>query len=84
MSHLSAHCSRLDKSNCNMSASCEVVIRRYNRQSSANNQQVELMQPGRSFIYNKMSKGPKTDPRGTLLVTLTGSEIEPSQTTYCV
>ena len=56
----------------------------YSRQSSVNKWQVEFMPRGRSFMNMRNSRGPSIEPCETPLITLAGSEIQPSHTTCCV
>ena len=52
------------------------------RQSSANRRTVDFTASGRSLIWHKNSRGPRTVPCGTPESTLTDSDSSPSTTTF--
>ena len=53
------------------------------RQSSANSLTLEVTTLGKSLIYIKNSRGPKTAPWGTPEITFVVWDLEPSTTTVC-
>ena len=83
MPHASPQRSRASRSACRASWSARLCTGRYMRQSSANNLTWEVTTLGRSFMWIKNSKGPRTVPWGTPDKTLAGLEYFPSTSTDC-
>jgi len=79
--HLASHFCKLLRSDWRMLVSWVVLICLYKRQSSANNHDEEAAS-GKSLIWN--SRGPRTVPCGTPLITGWGDEVDPSQRTLWV
>ena len=78
-----SHCSRASMSFWSCKQSSLVVIGRKIKLSSANSLVEEPgdMDSGRSFIYSKKRRGPRTVPCGTPEETVTESEEAPSSST---
>ena len=84
--HVDSHCSRASRSCCNWMQSSCVFMGRKIKLSSANSlvEEPAEMDSGRSLIYSKKRRGPRTVPCGTPEETGTESEEAPSSTTRCV
>ena len=84
MSHCLSHCWSASKSDCRSAASWWVWISLYMRQSSANNLVLdERTHLGRSCMYIRNNRGPRTVPWGTPDVTGLVSDDFPSRMTVC-
>ena len=70
----SDHSSILCGSDCGKLLSSAFLIFFHILVSSANNFMLLWIQLGRSFTYSRKSSGPKTEPRGTPLITSTHLE----------
>ena len=84
--HFVSHCSRASMSCWRCRQSSLVLIGRKSKLSSANSLVEEQgdMDSGRSFMYSKKRRGPRTVPCGTPEETVTESEEEPSSRTRWV
>ena len=80
---LSCHSESVFKSVCKRSTSESSWMGRYITQSSANKRTSDVILSGRSFIYAKNKRGPRTVPWGTPDLTCTHCEWSPSTTTRC-
>ena len=78
---LSCHSESVFKSVCKRSTSESSWMGRYITQSSANKRTSDVILSGRSFIYAKNKRGPRTVPWGTPDLTCTHCEWSPSTTT---
>ena len=84
--HLCSHCSRASMSRWRSMQSSLVFIGRKIKLSSAKSlvEVIGEMDSGRSFMYSRKSRGPRTVPCGTPEETVTGSEEVPSSSTRWV
>ena len=81
MPHFFSHSASWFRSSCMILASLSFFILLYRMQSSANSLVLDWTQSGRSFMKRRNNNGPKTVPWGTLLITVTLSEVAPSTCT---
>ena len=84
MPQVFAHFSRLCRSCCRVIWSWKVLISLYSRQSSANRRTWEETAAGRSFMWQRKRRGPRTVPCGTPESTVVVLELMPSRTTFIV
>ena len=82
--HFCCHSSREARSDCRTSVSAGLSILLYSNVSSANNLAVEWTASGRSLMYARKSRGPKTLPWGTPERTRALVDRQPSRAPCCV
>ena len=81
MPHISSYIASSLKSSCSWRQSCIDLTVRYIIQSSAKSLVLEVTVSGRSLMNIRNSKGSRTVPCSTPLITSTLSEVAPSTTT---